>query len=533
MSVAPVACHRGTLARFTRRQLLDIAWKIGTAAVVLPRVSETVFAQLPFSSYPFTLGVASGDPWPDGVVLWTRLAPDPLNGSGGMPMANVEVGWEVATDRTFRSVVQKGAAVARPELGHSVHVELTGLDAGREYFYRFRAGSETSPVGRTKTAPAPDAPVGQVRFAVCGCAHYEHGYFTAYRHIAAEGFDFIFHTGDYIYEGRANAGQNPTRVREHVGHEIYTVEDYRRRYALYKLDPDLKAAHASAPFIVTHDDHEVDNDYAGAISEQDTPPEVFLLRRAAAYQAYYEMMPLRAAQLPSGPDQKLYRQFRFGRLLELNALDTRQYRSDQGCGAGSTNGCDEIRSPDHTMLGVEQERWLFERLDASEATWTLLGQQVPTFTRDYVGTAPEARFQMDKWDGYPAARDRLFARIVEAGIRNPVVLSGDVHVHYAAELRRDFADPESPVIGTELTNTSIASNGDGSDVAGGWDVLQRHNPHLRYHSARRGYIACTVTPTLLRADFRIIDRVSVPGEPDHSGGVWVTEAGRPGLQRES
>ena len=296
----PIRFYDRTLARMTRRELLNVAWKLGLAAVLQPMASTRAFAQPIFRSYPFALGVASGEPSPDGVVLWTRLAPEPLAG-GGMPMANVEVSWELAQDRAFTMPTAKGVAVARPELGHSVRVEPSGLAPGREYFYRFRVGREVSPIGRTKTAPAAGAEVDRLRFAVCGCSHYEAGYFTAYRRIAAEQFDFVFHTGDYIYEGRENGGQNPALVRQHQGDEIYTLVDYRNRYAQYKTDPDLRAAHASAPFIVTWDDHEVDNDYAGERDENDTPPEAFLLRRAAAYQAYFETMPLRAATIPTGP----------------------------------------------------------------------------------------------------------------------------------------------------------------------------------------------------------------------------------------
>lgn len=527
--VRPERFYRETCRRFTRRELLNIAWKLGVGALALPVVGERVLAQMAFRAYPFSLGVASGDPWPDGVVLWTRLAPEPLTG-GGMPTAAIEVPWEVATERMFRNVVQKGVAVARPELGHSVHVEVGGLEPGREYFYRFRAGGEVSQIGRTKTAPAPGAVVNELRFGVCGCSHYEHGYFTAYRHIARQQFDFVFHTGDYIYEGRANAGQNDSRVREHIGQEIYTLVDYRNRYALYRTDADLRAAHASAPFIVTWDDHEVDNDYAGAIDESnETPPEVFLLRRAAAYQAYYEAMPIRAAALPSGPDMRLYRRLVFGTLVDFSALDTRQYRSNQACGGGSVAACSATLEPEHTMLGVEQERWLFDRLGQTRATWTVIGQQVPMFTRDYQGTNPAGRFQMDKWDGYGAARERLFSRLVETRAPNPVVLSGDVHLHYAADLKRDFTKPESATVGVELTNTSISSNGDGAEYAGSWDVLQRDNPHLRFNSARRGYIACTATPVHLRADFKVVDRVTMPDAPERSGGLWVVEAGKPGL----
>jgi alkaline phosphatase D len=515
------------LSRLSRRELLNIAWKIGLAAIVQPVITDRVLAQPLFRSYPFPLGVASGDPWPNSVVLWTRLAPEPLDG-GGMPMANVEVAWEVAADRAFRTVTQKGTSIARPELGHSVHVEVRGLEPGREYWYRFRCGAEVSSVGRTKTAPPEGAAVDRLRFAVCGCSHFETGYFTAFRRIAAEQFDFVFHTGDYIYEGRADAGRNPAAVRQHRGDEIYTLVDYRNRYALYKSDPDLRAAHASAPFIVTWDDHEVDNDYAGDLDESNTPPEVFLLRRAAAYQAYFETMPLRTSTMPAGPAMRLYRRLRFGSLIDLSVLDTRQFRSKQACAATTATGCTDALDPARTILGPEQERWLFEQLGSVKATWTVLGQQVPTFARNMVRAAPNGQFSMDKWDGYPAARQRLYARLKDTKAPNPIVLSGDVHVHYGADLKLDFVNPRSETVGVELTNTSITSGGDGAEVAAMWEQIRPDNPHIRYHSARRGFIACTATPSLMRADFHVLDRVTVPDAADRIGGSLVVEAGRPG-----
>ncbi|MCC7010457.1 MAG: alkaline phosphatase D family protein [Acidobacteria bacterium] len=519
--------YERVVAGLSRRELLNAAWKLGTAAVVLPAASTRVLTQMAFAEYPFTLGVASGDPLPTGVVLWTRLAPKPLEG-GGMPMANVEVGWEMARDAAFASIVQKGAAVARPELGHAVHVEVDGLDPGRDYFYRFRVGRELSVTGRTKTAPASGASVDRLRFAVCGCSHFEAGYFTAYRRIAEERFDFVFHTGDYIYEGRDDGGRNEALARRHAGQEIYTLVDYRNRYAQYKLDADLRAAHASAPFIVTWDDHEVENDYAGDLDENDTPPEVFLLRRAAAYQAYYESMPVRHQALPSGPAARLYRRFQFGTLIDLSVLDTRQYRSNQACEHGQPFECAELRDPGRTMLGAEQERWLFDHLADVRCRWTVIGQQVPTFARDLPDASAPNGFRVDKWDGYPAARDRLFAQLVETRAPNPIVLSGDVHQHYGADLKRDFRRPESETVAVEFTNSSISSGGNGTARAANWTEIQRVNPHLRYHSNRRGYIACTATPETMRADFTVLEQVTTPGAPARIDGSLVVEAGRPG-----
>ncbi len=516
------------LSRLTRRELLNIAWKLGVAAIAQPIVSGVAWAQPAFRNYPFALGVASGDPWPDSVVLWTRLAPEPLTG-GGMPTANVEVGWEIAADQAFRSIVRSGTAVARPELGHSVHVEAGGLSPAREYWYRFRCGGEVSQTGRTKTAPVAGAAVDRLRFGVCGCGQYETGFFTAYGHVADEAFDFIFHTGDYIYEGRGDTGRNPNNVRRHLGQEIYTLVDYRNRYAQYKSDPDLMAAHLSAPMIVTWDDHEVDNDYAGDRDERDTPPEVFLLRRAAAYQAYYESMPLRATAMPSGPHLPLYRRLRFGNLIDLNVLDTRQYRSKQACSTSSQAACTAaMLDPSRTILGATQEQWLFGNLAAPAGTWTVLGQQVPTFARDNRGTNPDARFSVDKWDGYAAGRQRLFQRLKDTRAANPIVLSGDVHTHWCADLKMDFANPKSDTVGVEFTNSSVTSGGDGSDTQANWERLHADNPHLTYHSNKRGYIACTATPKTMQADFRVIDKVSVAGSPVRTAATRVVQAGRPG-----
>jgi len=517
--------HDRLLARLSRRELLNIAWKLGLAAVTPAIVPGRVWAQMAFTDYPFALGVASGDPLPQGVVLWTRLAPKPLQG-GGMPMANIEVLWEIARERAFRTIVQKGASIARPELGHSVHVEVEGLEPEREYFYRFRAGREVSQIGRTKTAPVAGAVVKELRFGVCGCSHYEEGHFTAFRRIAQEQFDFVFHTGDYIYEARASGGA-AERVRQHEGQEIYTLVDYRNRYAQYKCDPHLMAAHASAPFVMTWDDHEVDNDYAADRDEGGTPPEVFLLRRAAAFQAYWESMPLRKAQFPAGPDLRLYRRLQFGNLLDLSVLDTRQYRSDQVCGETGKPDCPARVDPSRTMLGPAQERWLFDNLGTARARWTLIGQQVPTFARDF-GPEAATRFSSDKWDGYAAGRDRLFARLQDTKAPNPIVLSGDVHVHFGSDLKRDFAKPESATVGVEFTNTSITSGGDGAEASASWDQLRRTNPHLKYHSARRGYISCTATQTTMRADFKVLDRVTVADQPARIGGSLVVESGRPG-----
>jgi alkaline phosphatase D len=515
----------------SRRDLLKIAWALGAAAVAPPVYAQRVARPVTFDAYPFALGVASGDPLPDAVVIWTRLAPHPLEDGGGVENRPVEVGWEVAGDDSFTRIVQTGKVIARPEVGHSIHVDVTGLEPGRDYWYRFQVADAVSAAGRTRTAPAPGAAVNQVRFGVCGCANYELGYFTPLQHIAGEHFDFVVHTGDYIYENRSNIARAASLVRHLSGDATYTLAEYRYRYAAYKLDPDLQAAHASAPFVVTFDDHEVTDNWAAEFDSRGTPPEFFLLRRAAAFQAYYEAMPLRASAFPSGASMHLHRRLQFGNLVDLQMLDTRQYRSDQACGDGNKSGCAELNDPRRTMLGAEQERWLFDNLAAARARWTVIGQQVPTFAYDSVKVNPEGRFSMDRWDGYPAARARLYTQLQQAKTPNPILLSGDVHCHFGADLKVDFTDPKSAIIGSEFTNTSITCNGDGSEVAGSWQQTHSYNPHVLYNSNRRGYIACTATPETMRADFKIVERVSVPNDPIRIGGSLVVEAGHPGAVR--
>ena len=516
--------YERALGSLSRRAFLNVLWKLGAGAVLSAPASRAVLAQPLFRAYPFSLGVASGDPLPDGVVLWTRLAPEPLAG-GGMPMAPVEVEWQVGSDEGLRHVVREGTAIARPELAHSVHVEVDGLAPGRDYWYRFRVGRELSGIGRTRTAPAPGAALDRLRFATCGCSNYESGHFTALRHLADEHLDFVFHSGDYIYEYRADGGRYG-KVREHLGDEIYSLIDYRNRYAQYKKDPDLIAAHAAAPFIVSLDDHEVSNNWAAATDERNTPPEVFLLRRAAAFQAYYEHMPLRRRAFPSGSGLRLHRGFRFGDLVDLTALDTRQYRSPQACHHRTRRGCAELADATRTMLGTDQERWLGARLDANASRWKVIAQQVPVFGGGSRGAASTNPHLLDQWPGYPAARERLLGGIVERGLENVVFLSGDVHMHWGAGVPRDLAEPDGLSVAVEFTNTSISSGGDGHDVAPWWEAIRADCPHVGYHGARRGYVVCEVTRDVWQTDFMTVDRVETPGGALSCGGRVVVERGR-------
>ncbi|NAZ86899.1 alkaline phosphatase [Kineococcus sp. T90] len=485
---------------------------------------------------PFTLGVASGEPSPDGFVLWTRLAPDPYaeDGRGGMPERDVPVQWEVAHDPAFRRVVRRGTEVASARLGHSVHVEVAGLHPGHEYWYRFRVPGRTthvSPVGTTRTAPDPRSWGTPLTAAFASCAQYEHGWFTAYRRLAEEQPDVVVFLGDYIYEYAPNdyvVGEG--NVRDHAGLETTTLAGYRQRHAQYKADPDLQAAHAVAPWIVTWDDHEVENNYADLVAEEQEPyptREQFAARRAAAYQAYYENMPLRRSTMPKGPDMQLFRRLGWGRLATFHVLDTRQHRSDQPNGDTFPTAGPERDDPNRTLLGARQRDWLLEGLGSSQATWDVIAQQVMFHEHDYV-PGVDRGFNPDSWDGYTADCQRLLDGFAERGVENPVVLTGDVHKTYAADLTRDPTDPAARPVGVELVCTSITSGGDGTDGYGA-DQL-KDNPDLKLADDRRGYGIARFERDAMRAEFRTLQRVSQPGAPVDTRASFVVEAGDPGLR---
>lgn len=461
---------------------------------------------------PFTLGVASGEPSPDGVVIWTRLAPRPLadDGLGGMPARVVDVEWEVAGDETFTRIEQRGRSVATPESAHSVHVEVAGLRPGGEYFYRFRAEGYLSPAGRTRTAPATDAPASSLTMCFASCSNFEQGWFTAYRRLAEEEPDLVLHLGDYQYEYAAREHA----VRRHVGPETVTLANYRQRYAQYKTDPDLQAAHAAAPWLVVWDDHELDNNWADEVPEEPQPD--YSARRAAALQAYYENMPLRSSAMPRGGEMRLFRRVEWGALATFHMLDTRQYRSDQACDDQYRGDCPARLDPFRTLTGQAQEQWLLNGFQQSRARWDLLGQQV-FFSQLDLTPGPGRGFNPDAWDGYVANRDRITTGIANSPVRNAVLLTGDVHAHWAAEVYERAGDPLSRRVATELVTTSISSGGDGSDTRADVDEILPDNPHIRYFSNRRGYVRTRITPDELRADFRTVPYVTSPGAPVQVG----------------
>ncbi|HWT09847.1 MAG TPA: alkaline phosphatase D family protein, partial [Roseomonas sp.] len=517
----------------SRRGLLRGATGLAALAATAP-AARPGFGQPVFRSYPFTLGVASGEPAPDGFVIWTRLAPEPLAPDGGMARAALAVTWEVAEDERFARIAASGTALARPELAHAVHVEVAGLAPGRPYHYRFRAGAEVSRAGRARTAPAPGAMPARLRFATAGCQHYEHGFFTAWAHIAREAdLDFVFHYGDYIYEYRGRAPGQPgwgARVRQHLGEETISLADYRLRYAQYRTDLDLQAAHAAHAFLPSYDDHEVDNNWAGIHSEEDgrgrfpiaVPPEVFALRKAAAFQAWYEHMPVRRAAIPRGPDITAFRRLDFGALARVNVLDTRQFRDDQPCGDRNGAPCAEVARPEAQMLGVAQEAWLLEGLAGSPARWNILAQQVPMMRRLLRGGG----IAMDKWDAYPAARQRLLDGMVERRTPNPVVLSGDVHVGLASAIRHHPEDAESAPVAVEFTATSATSEGDGAAMTPAGEELLRRNPDMALYHARRGYCVSEATAARMTTEYVALPFVTREGAPRETAATLVVEDGR-------
>jgi alkaline phosphatase D len=493
------------------------------AAAALPLRAQT----RGFAAYPFTLGVASGYSQPRRVVLWTRLAPEPLAPDGGMSPEAVPVRWEIAADESLKEIVASGTAYATPEWAHSVHVEVAGLQPARPYWYRFIAGDAVSPTGRTHTAPGRGARPKRLRFAFVSCQQYEQGYFGAYRHVVADEPELVVHLGDYIYE--TTWGRD--LVRSHGDGEAVTLEDYRRRYALYKTDPDLQAAHAACPWLVIWDDHEVENDYGAARSQNADAPEWFLARRAAAYKAWYEHQPVPRAMVPFGAQARIYTRNAYGTLAEFFVLDDRQHRSARACapagGRGSSRvdpaACAELADPARSMLGETQEQWLAAGLAASHARRTFVAQQ--TRMAQWDERPGEGRGAWpDGWDGYPAARRRLLESLAQKP--NPVVIGGDIHAFHVSGLKVDFDDANSPVVASEFVGTSITSQGWAQKRL---DALRADNPHVLLADSRyRGYVRAEVTPGTLKVDLRAMEHVQTREAACSTLASFVVEDGQAG-----
>ncbi|MEY2618724.1 MAG: putative alkaline phosphatase precursor [Pseudomonadota bacterium] len=518
-----------------RRHLLRQA----AAAAAGSWLSRGAWAQRRWSFDPFSLGVASGSPAPDGVVLWTRLVAPGLMDSLGE--AAVPVRWEVAHDEAFAQVVQRGETVASAELAHSVHAEVQGLAPDRWYCYRFIAGGVTSPTGRTRTLPSPQAAVKRLRLAYASCQRWEHGYYAAYRHMREDQPDLVMFLGDYIYEypnASAAVRNFPTLAR------VLTLADYRERHALHRSDPHLQAMHAACPWLVTWDDHEVQNDYAGMHEGDGAPIGLngvtdFLARRHAAYQAYYEHMPLRASAFMrsvSGVGVRLHERYRYGQLADLLLLDTRQFRDIQVCGtpqrrtgAVDPAGCDTWLDPARTMLGAAQERWLDDTLARSGPGWTVLGQQGLFGRRDNL-PGPGERLWNDGWDGYAPARQRLTDSLRRHRVANPVVLGGDVHENWVGHVKADYARPDSASIGVEFCGTSITSRANASPRTTAQRLAE--NPHFVFGDAsQRGYGLCEWTPGAMTTTLRVLDDATRPDARIETQARFTVQAGRPVIER--
>lgn len=516
------------MPRATRRRFLG---RMGASAGLLSLAGCA--GHIAGTRMAFPLGVASGYPGPEGIVLWTRLAPEPLapDGTGGMPDRAVSVVWEVAEDPRFERVARRGDALAEARWAHSLHVEVVGLRPGRDYWYRFLFEGQSSAVGHARTAPAPDTAPERLRFAHASCQHYEQGWFTAHRHMAAEDLDLVAFLGDYIYE----SSWGRVHVRRHGARAPETLAEYRVRHALYRADPDLQACHAAHAWIVTWDDHEVQNDYAADRSERLWSRARFLALRAAAYRAFYEHMPLPEAMQPRGPNMAIHARLDWGTLARFHILDDRQYRSYQVCPKPARGGsnlvgsyCGERFDPELTMLGAAQEAWLDAGFASSRARWNVLAQQTLFAPLAQPGMRGQTQHWTDGWDGYPAARQRLVDAMVTRRLSNPLIVGGDVHACYAADILAEPAEGRGAVVASEICGTSITSQGPGELAV---QSQLRLNPHLRYANGEdRGYVTTTLSAREARAELRAVESVKWQDAPIATRARFAIEAGRPGVQ---
>ncbi|MFJ4540760.1 alkaline phosphatase D family protein [Streptomyces tibetensis] len=493
-------------------------------AVLAGPLAATLPARAVDQAPAFLHGVASGDPLPDGILLWTRVTPVPeaIPGSGVGP--DTEVSWVVARDKAFTTVVAKGSTTATAASDHTVKADIRGLQPGTDYWFRFSAGGTDSPAARTRTAPANDAAVAGLRFGVVSCANWEAGYFSPYRHLAARGdLDAWLHLGDYIYEyGTGEYGTRDKVVRPHApAHEIVTLADYRIRHARYKTDPDLQALHATAPVVAIWDDHEFANDTwsGGAENHTEGAEGTWAARQAAAKQAYFEWMPVRPAIAGT-----TYRRLRFGKLADLSLLDLRSFRSQQ---VKVGNG--EVDDPDRTLTGRAQLDWLKAGLKSSDTTWRLVGNSVMispfaigSLSADLLkplakllGLPQEGlALNTDQWDGYTDDRREILAHLRTNAIRNTVFLTGDIHMAWANDVPVDAGTyPLSPSAATEFVVTSVTSDNlddivkvpEGTVSAVASPVIRAANRHVHWvDTDRHGYGVLDITAERAQMDFYVI-----------------------------
>lgn len=523
------------MASHTRRDMLAGAAGIGVTTSLGLSIARADSGNL------FQLGVASGDPWPDNIVLWTRLVRDPFAADGGMGDAPIAVSWEIARDERLQNLVRSGVTLAMPDVGHSVHIEIGGLEPGRTYWYRFRAESAESPIGRTKTAPAPGSEVRSLQFAAAACQHWMYGNWAAYSRMIEDDLDFVLHLGDYIYEAPSSS---PAAVKQKVRDVPFdvpkTLGDYRRMHSWYKGDPAIRAVHAAFPWIAIWDDHDVENDYAGDHAPARPSKLAFLQQRAAAYQAYWEHMPLRNAQRPLGPDAFLYRRLAFGDLINLVMLDERQYRSALPCPPAppqldrsrlvSAADCADARDPARTMLGVDQESWLRRCLaEPPRARWLVLGQQLmfSPFARRL--GAGGSGFDTDGWGGYPAAYQRVVDLIAARPQRDTVVIGGDIHGFVASNVTRREDDLRSEAVAAHIVCGAISSRLGDHDS---YTASLPDNPHIQFVDAlRHGYTRCIFGRDRVSFEFRAVDDIRDPKSGMATLASFETQWGVPGLRR--
>ena len=483
-----------------------------------------------FDRYPFTLGIASGQPRPGSVVLWTRLAPEPHADAGGMDPLPVRLRWEVAHDEAFTQVLRSGEVVALPSLAHSVRVPVDRLPPGRVFYYRFISGQAVSAIGRTRTAPPADSQPARLRLALASCQHYEQGRFTVHREIAASDLDLVLFVGDYVYDS-----SNPSFLRRpHEGPDPVTLTEFRARHATYKLDRDLQAAHAAHPWILAWDDHEVRNDYAAALGTGELAAAEFVRIRAAAYQAYFEHLPLALDQIPGPLGMRMHDRYTWGQLAELWTLDGRQYRSVQACNEAEESGghlrwlCDDLTARPRSLLGPAQEAWLHQGLADSRRRWKLIGQATQ-MSASGLETLGQRLVHTDGWDGYASSRTRLLQHLADSGMQDVVALGGDVHRHVAANLRIRPNDERSKVIASEFVTTSITTRG----IPETWmSLIRSSNPDILHgRSDERGYALIEVRNQSLHLTARATGFPVTESSRLHTQASYSVESGRAGPQR--
>jgi len=485
------------------------------------------------------MGVASGSPTSDSIVLWTRLDPYAIE-AAGLSKQSVAVIWQLARDEHFSQIAAQGVIQATPDLAHSVHAEVDGLAPDHHYFYRFIAGSASSPIGRTRTFPDIHSSPKRLRLAYASCQQWGNGFYSAYRHMREENLDLVMFLGDYMYEYPSS---RPKDIRPTKGGWANTLDSYRQRYALHKSDLDLQAMHAAAPWFITWDDHEVQNDYAGTQpGNSGNPVADFMARRRAAYQAFYEHMPVRRANFDAliahrGDNVRVFGSNRFGQLATLYLLDNRQFRDPQACSPNNKPGSNKLdpsscaiwNQPERTLLGQEQESWLNHQFETSTSQWNVIGQQTALGPRNF-DTKGGTQFSNDGWDGYPQARQRLIDAMIQTKLRNPVVLGGDVHENWVGHILSDYSVPSSRKVGVEFCGTAITSLAHNSQEK--VNAMLRVNPHYIYANAEyRGYGIAEFTPTGMSTTLRVVEDATNPHSDIRTLAQFVVESDKPVIKK--